>query len=152
MCTGIELYISRSDVTNTDKNAYCLSMSVDGRITYKLAQGIAWNYTYLSGAKPVCAVQIDGEMNVEGGANGYVLELYVPFEMLGLTEKPTSIATTMIINDQEDVYCSNGTRKHHNFGKTEGVALGGWGRYDPSTWTEWGANGLISLVDDEPNK
>ncbi len=150
MCTGIELYISRSDVTTTDKNAYCLSMSVDGRMTYKLAQGIAWNYTYLFGAKPVCAVQIDGEANVAGGANGYVLELYVPFEMLGLTEKPTSIATTMIVNNQDGVHCSAGTRQHYNFGKTDGVILG-WGRYNPSTWTKWGANGLISLMDDEPN-
>lgn len=150
MCTGVELYISRSDVATTDKNAYCLSMSVDGRITYKLAQGIAWNYTYLSGGKPVCAVQIDGQANVKGAANGYVMELYVPFEIFGLTAKPTSIATTMIVNNQTDVYCSGSTRHHYNFGKAEGVILG-WGRYDPTTWTKWGANGLISVADDEPN-
>ena len=151
MCTGIELYISRSDVQNTDKNAYCISISVDGRITYKLAQGIAWNYTYLSWeTQPVCAVQVNGKANAVGEANGYVLELYVPFEMLGLTGRPESVATTMIVNNQDSVYCSGGTRQHYNFGKAEGVVLG-WSRYNPETWTKWGASGLILVMDDEPN-
>lgn len=147
-CSSIELYLSRADVDKTDGNAFCCTVTAGGRYTFRKWIGSGFSAWFSDGKAPYAAVKLDGTLNKENGSNGYTIELYMDYAHLGLSSKPEQVAASLLLNGQYTKDCIGRNRFHVIFGN-DYVMTNGWTRTNPSTWTKWGGNGLIELIDSE---
>lgn len=147
-CSSIELYLSRSDASKSDGNAFCCTVTAGGRYTFRKWVGSGFSAWFADGNAPYAAVWLDGELNKSKASREYTIELYMDYSHLGLDAKPETVAASLLFNGQYAKECKGNARYHVIFGDNY-VMKNGWTRTKPSTWTLWGENGLVKLVDSE---
>lgn len=138
--SSFELYLSRAGVTNRSGAGFCLSFDVGGRFVIRQANYLGFVEYYSSGRSPKYAVCLNGLYNVVNGSKGYSIEFYVPYEVLGLSEKPDYVMASPTINFQYSPYCRLSSRTRYRWGDD---AHTGWTEVNPSSWSSW-AEGVVT--------
>lgn len=129
-------------------NALEIDLSVSGRTGVRQFMFTSWS-TYVRGQRTFFAVNVAGEINRTGGADGYTMEYYVPFANIGLSEVPEYVNSVpcLLVSDAANLrerwaFCA----MHYGYTDRDGVyhaCYEGYNANNPSTWMKWGKDGFI---------
>lgn len=115
--SGMELYFAPSGTTKTDKNTLQLRITannVTARYRASKTTKYPWDETYFP---MVSATTIQGTLNSTNvaGNTGYTMELFIPWDAFGLSEKPSGVLVYPVVIHSEDVENSAKTKPQYQY-------------------------------------
>lgn len=94
--TGLSVYIAADDLTSITQGAFETGVSIDGNVGFKkYIFGNYLNYPQL-GVLSGVSIKTSSE-NLNGDIDGYGIEYFMPWSILGFDEKPEKIRATFAI-------------------------------------------------------
>lgn len=145
----IEFYLSAAEKEKYDSYTYEIDLSASGAYGINQRYPSKWGASIRVRSGVLLGANVDGEINIQNGANGYTVEYYMPYWMLGLDSEPEYvnsvpclIVTTSEFTRERWAFAAAG----YGYRDKNGVAYEqykGYASSKPCTWMKWGKDGFI---------